>query len=316
IGMTTKEEDFVESVLVANSHEYLMFFTNLGKVYTKKTYRIPEASRTAKGTNIVNVLEKLAEDEKITAIIPIAGFADDEYLTMITKRGVIKRTRLSEYEYQRKGGKRALTLDEGDELLFIRHTRGEGDLLLATRSGLATRFNEETVRVMGRTARGVRGISLREDDEVVGVALVEEGKKLLTITENGFGKRCDFDDFRAMKNRGGHGVGCHNVNEKTGALSSIAAVSEEDDIMLITSAGVIIRTPVSGIPTYSRTAGGVIVMRLDEGVKVVTFTRLEREEETLREIAAAPADEEAPAVSATLPTAERETPDGETEDGV
>ena len=295
IGMTTKEEDFVENVLVANSHEYLLFFTNLGKVYTKKAYRIPEASRTAKGTNIVNVLEGLAEGEKITAIIPIAGFSADEFLTMVTKRGVIKRTRLSEYEYQRKGGKRALTLDEDDELLFVRHTHGEGELVLATRSGLATRFSEETVRVMGRTARGVRGITLRGDDEVVGVALVQEGKKLLTITENGFGKRCDFEDFRSMRNRGGLGVSCHSISEKTGALTAIASVSEEDDIMLITSAGVIIRTPVAGIPTYSRTAGGVIVMRLDEGVKVVTFTRLEREEDTLREIEAAPADETAAA---------------------
>ena len=299
MGMTTKEEDFVENVLVSSSHEYLMFFTNLGKVYTRKAYRIPEASRTAKGTNIVNVLE-LEEGEKITAIIPIAGFSDEEYLTMITKRGVIKRTLLSEYEYQRKGGKRALVLDEGDELLFVRHTKGGGDLILATKNGLATRFTEENVRVMGRVTRGVRGISLREDDEVVGVAIVEEGKQFLTITEKGFGKRSDFDEFRSMKNRGGLGVACHNISDKTGNLAAVASVDDEDDIMLITSGGVIIRTPVSGIPSYSRTAGGVIVMRLAEDEKVVTFTRLEKEEKIEEEIEAAPADEVETPVSAAI----------------
>ena len=312
-GMTTKEEDFLEDVIVANSHEYLMFFTNLGKVYTKKAYRIPEASRTAKGTNIVNVIEGLAEGEYLTAIIPIAAFSDTEYLTMVTKRGVIKRTLLSEYEYQRKGGKRALTLDEGDELLFIRHTKGGTDLLLATRSGLATRFTEENVRSMGRIARGVRGISLSEGDEVIGVVVVEEGKQFLTITENGYGKRSDFDDFRSMKNRGGRGVLCHNISEKTGNLAGIAAVTEDDDLMLITSDGVIIRTPASGIPVYSRTAGGVIVMRLDDDVRVVNLARLEREEDTLEEIASAPEGDELPAVTVAVPV-ETEDSEGDGED--
>ncbi len=285
-GMTTKEEDFVENVLVANSHENLLFFTNLGKVYMKKAYRLPEASRTAKGSNIVNILE-IEEGEKITAIIPIADFEGEEFLTMVTRRGVIKRTPIAEYAYQRKGGKRALTLDEGDELLYVRRTVGEEELMLATRSGLAVRFSEENARSMGRTARGVRGIRLSGDDEVVGVVVVDESKQLLTITENGFGKRCLFEDFRLMKNRGGHGVTCHKISEKTGGLASIATVSEDDDCMLITDAGVIIRTPVSGIPIYSRTAGGVIVMRLNEGVKVVTFARLEKEEEIEKEAAAA-----------------------------
>ena len=293
-GMATKEEDFVENVLVANSHDYLLFFTNFGKVYTKKAYRIPEASRTAKGTNIVNILERIEEGERVTAIIPIREFTDSEFLTMVTKRGVIKRTLLSEYEYQRVGGKRALTLDEGDELLFVRHTTGECELIIATRTGLAVRFHETEARAMGRIARGVRGISLREGDEVVGVAVCEEGKQLLTITENGYGKRCDYADFRLMKNRGGHGVACHNISDKTGMLASVASVSEEDDIMIITSDGVIIRTPCDGIPTYSRTAGGVIVMRLSEDVKVVTFARVESEEEIESEIENAPADEELP----------------------
>ncbi len=281
-GMTTKEEDFVENVIVANSHENLLFFTNLGKVYMKKAYRLPEASRTAKGSNIVNILE-ITEGEKITAIIPIADFEGEEFLTMVTRRGVIKRTPISEYAYQRKGGKRALTLDEGDELLYVKRTGGSEELLLATKEGLAVRFSEENVRSMGRTARGVRGIRLSESDEVVGVVLVDDKKQLLTITENGFGKRCEFEEFRLMKNRGGHGVSCHKISDKTGLLASIAAVSEDDDCMLITDGGVIIRTPVGGIPIYSRSAGGVIVMRLSAGVKVVTFARLEKEEEIEKE---------------------------------
>ena len=307
-GMATKEEDFVENVLVAGSHDYLLFFTNFGKVYTKKAYRIPEASRTAKGSNIVNILE-IEEGERVTAIIPIKEFSDSEYLTMVTKRGVIKRTLLSEYEYQRKGGKRALTLDEGDELLFVRHTTGECELIIATRTGLAVRFHETEARAMGRTARGVRGISLRGEDEVVGVAVCEEGKQLLTITENGYGKRCDYDDFRLMKNRGGHGVTCHNISEKTGALAAVASVKSDDDIMLITSDGVIIRTPCEGIPTYARTAGGVIVMRLSDDVKVVTFTRLESEEEIESEIESAPAEEEADKAPAVMPEAPAEGDD-------
>ena len=285
IGMTTKENDFIEKVLAVHSHSYLMMFTNKGKVHTRKAYQIPEASRTAKGSNIVNIIELLPE-EKITAMISVEGFGEGEYLTMVTKKGVIKRTLLTEYEYQRKGGKIALNLDEDDELVFVMHTHGECDIVLATRDGNAVRYTEANVRAMGRTARGVKGISLRGDDYVTGVAIVEEGKSLITITENGFGKRTDFDDFRVMKNRGGFGVTCHNLTEKTGKLCGIRTVGEEDDLMLITDSGTIIRTPVSGIPTYSRTAGGVIVMRLTEGQKLVNFTAVaheEPEEETVEE---------------------------------
>ena len=282
IGMTTKEEDFVENVIVCGSHDYLLMFTNYGKVYMKKVYRIPEASRTAKGTNIVNILEKLSDGEKITAVITVKEFSDAEYLTMVTKKGVIKRTLLSEYEYQRKGGKIALTLDEGDELLFVRHTVGECELMLATRAGMAVRFEETNVRSMGRTARGVRGITLSDGDEVVGVTLVDDEKQLITITRGGFGKRTPFADFRKMLHRGGHGVACHRISDKTGELASIATVSADDDIMMITNDGTIIRTPVAGIPTYSRTAGGVIVMRLSDGAELVTFARIEKEEEIER----------------------------------
>ena len=276
--MTTKEDDFVEDVIVANSHSHLMFFTNKGRVYAKKAYRIPEASRTAKGTNLVNIIE-LGEGEYVTAIIPITEFTEGEYLTMVTKMGVIKRTLLSEFEYQRRGGKIAINLDEDDELIFVRHTKGEESLILATRNGLAVRFDEENVRSMGRGARGVRGITLAGDDTVVGVCVVDETKTLLTITENGMGKRTDFSDFREMKHRGGRGVACHKINEKTGKLASIITVSEDDDIMLITNEGTIIRTSVSGINIYSRTAAGVIIMRLAEGSVINNVARLEKQEE-------------------------------------
>ena len=284
--MTTKEDDFVESVIVANSHAHLMFFTNKGRVYAKKAYRVPEAGRTAKGTNLVNIIE-LTEGEFVTAIIPITEFVEGEYLTMVTKLGVIKRTLLSEFEYQRKGGKIAINLDEEDELIFVRHTTGEESLILATGNGLAVRFDENNVRSMGRAARGVRGITLAEGDRVVGVCVVDEEKTLLTVTENGMGKRTPFSDFREMKHRGGRGVTCHNVSDKTGKLASIVTVSEDDDIMLITNEGTIIRTSVSGINVYSRTASGVIIMRLAEGSVINNVARLEKEEEIERESEAA-----------------------------
>ncbi len=278
IGMTTKEEDFVENMIVANSHAHLMMFTNTGKVYTKKVYRIPEAGRNAKGTNIVNILE-LAEGEKLTAVIPVDEFRAGEYLTMVTRMGVIKRTLLSEYEYQRKSGKRALSLDEGDELLFVRRTDGNQQIVLATHEGQGVRYEERNVRAMGRTARGVRGITLAAGDFVVGVAVVDNEKKLLTLTERGYGKRCDFDELRIMMHRGGKGVCVQNITDKTGKLASIATVSEEDDIMIITSDGTIIRTPAKDINTYSRTATGVIVMRLKDDALIYNFTCLPSEEE-------------------------------------
>ena len=282
IGMTTKEEDFVEDVIVANSHSLLMFFTNKGRVYTKKAYRIPEAGRQAKGSNLVNII-KLVEGEVVTAIIPITEFVEGEYLTMVTKRGVIKRTLLSAFEYQRESGKIAINLDEGDELIFVRHTTGEESLILATREGMAVRFDENNVRGMGRTARGVRGITLAEDDYVVGVALVDETKTLLTVTEGGMGKRTEFADFREMKHRGGKGVTCHKISEKTGKLATVITVAEDDDIMMITNEGTIIRTNVSGINVYSRTAAGVIVMRLAEGSSIINVARLDKEEDIEKE---------------------------------
>ena len=278
IGMTTKEDDFVKDVIVSNSHAHLMFFTNKGRVYSKKAYIVPEASRTAKGTNLVNIIE-LNEGEKVTAIIPVTEFVEGEYLTMVTKYGVTKRTLLSEFEYQRKGGKIAINLDEDDELIFVRHTKGNESLIIATREGCAVRFDENNVRAMGRAARGVRGITLTGDDCVVGVCVVDETKTMLTVTERGMGKRTEFSDFREMKHRGGKGVVCHNINDKTGKLAAIITVDADDDIMLITDEGTIIRMSVSGINTYSRTAAGVILMRLNDESRINNVARLEKQEE-------------------------------------
>ncbi len=305
IGMTTKDEDFIEMVQVVHSHAYLMLFTNLGKVYMKKAYQIPEASRTAKGSNIVNILEKMESGEKITAMISVPEFEENAYLTMVTKQGVIKRTLLAEYEYQRKGGKRALSLDEGDELVFVMLTHGDADLLLATHEGSAARFSESAVRPLGRTARGVRGVKLREGDYVVGAVRVDDAKQLITVTENGYGKRTPFEDFR-VKGRGGLGVTCHNLTDKTGLLAGIAAVDDGDDLMMITNLGTIIRTPVSQINTYSRTAAGVIVMRLAEGQSIANFSKVAHEEEREDE-AAADVVTEAPAEAVTEAPAEAVT---------
>ena len=305
-ALSMKDEDYVEQVMVVNSHSLLLIFTNFGKVYTTKVYRIPEASRTAKGTNVANIVE-LAEGERMTAFITVAEFEEDKYLTMVTKKGIMKRTSLMEFEYQRRGGKRAITLDEGDELYFVRLTDGESDLLIATRYAQAVRFEEKNVRAMGRLARGVIGIRMAEGDEVVGLVPVCDDKTLLTVTENGLGKRSPFDDFRTMKNRGGSGVACHKMSEKTGCLASVSAVSEDDDILLITNEGTMIRTAVTSIPVHSRATGGVIVMRLGEDAKIVTFARVEKEEETL---ALAEANENAE--EATSPTpAEAQTTDAQ-----
>lgn len=318
-GLSMKEDDFVEKVLVTDTHTNLLMFTNVGKVYTTRAYRIPEASRTAKGTHVANILE-LAEGEKITAFVTVDEFEKDAYLTMVTKSGTVKRTPLGEYEYQRKGGKIAMTLTDGDELLFVHKTTGSGELLIATRNGMAVRFAEQNARSMGRTAHGVRGIRLREGDEVVGVVAVDEAedKVLLTVTENGLAKRSPFEDFRQMKNRGGYGVGCHKLSEKSGRLAALTTVAEDDDIMLVTDAGTIIRTPVAGIPIHSRVSGGVIIMRLAEGAKIITVARLDKEEEIEEEAAEMEAEKAAEAAETVTPkpsVAEEDTERTGDEDG-
>lgn len=277
VGMTTKEEDFVERVITAGSHSNLLMFTSNGKVFTKKAYLIPEAGRTAKGTNIANLIE-IENGDKITALIDIETFDVQGYLTMVTKNGIIKRTKVSEYEYQRKGGKKAINLDDDDELVFVSYTTGENEIVIATRQGQAVRFFENNAREVGRTARGVIAIRLAENDCVVGAAIVDNSKQIITITEKGFGKRSSFDNY-PRHNRGGKGVICHKLSEKTGLLADIATVDENEDIMLITNDGTIIRTHVCDISVYSRSASGVIVMRPAEGSSIVNIAMVQNDED-------------------------------------
>ena len=308
IAMGTKDEDFIENILVANSHSYLLMFTDNGKIFVRKVYRIPESSRTAKGANLINIIE-IEKGEKVTAMIALEGFEENEYLVMVTRNGVIKRTRVKEYEYQRKGGKLAINLDEGDELIFVGHTKGDSDIIIASKNGQGVRFAESKVTIVGRTARGVRGIELRGDDKVCGAVIVDETKKLLTVTENGFGKRSEFSDFES-RNRGIFGVRAHNISDKTGTLATIGAVSEDEDIMAITDAGVVIRTPVSEVPVYNRSASGVRVMRIADGTKVakMTFTDAVDEEE----IAEGDTDADAPVTDTTTDTPVGDTPSTDT----
>lgn len=282
--MKTRDEDFVQSVIIANTHNYLMLFTNMGRVFMKKCYEIPEASKNSKGTNLVNIIE-LTKDEKVTAYLSIEDFKSSPYLTMITKNGIIKRTLLECYKNIRRSGLIAINLDEGDELLYVLRTDGNSQMLLATHKGFAVHFDESAARTLGRTARGVKAINLQDDDIVVGaVALCEnDERKILFISENGYGKRSSVSEF-PIHNRGGKGVTCHKVSDKVGLLAGIAAVDENDDVMLITNTGMIIRTRAEEISVYSRTASGVRVMRLaDEGMKIVSFTRVDKQEDDAEE---------------------------------
>ncbi len=268
-GMTRRDEDYVESLFTVSTHDYILFFTDKGKVFRIKGYEIPESQRAARGTAIVNVLP-LEQDEKVTTLIKLGGIVDEEgtYLTMVTKAGVIKRTRLSAYRNVRKSGLIAISLDEGDELKWVRLTGGEDELVVATKNGMSIRFKETDARELGRTARGVRAIELIGDDEVVGMEIVEEGKKLLTISSGGKGRRSEFSDYR-IQNRGGKGL----QNYKTDTVAGIKAVEDDDDIIAISSDGIIIRLSVNEVNVQNRTASGVKVMRLaNEDSRVVSFT--------------------------------------------
>ncbi len=281
-GMTTKEEDFVEQVIVADSHSYLMMFSNLGRVFRKKCYEIPEGSRTSKGTHLANILQ-LGEGEKITSVISVADYNDGSNLVLVTKYGVIKRIGLSEYDTRRQGGLYAITLDEGDELWFVLKTKGQDNVLVATRQGQGIRFKEEDVRSMGRHARGVKAMTLEDGDYIVGATVIdavaeEEGAKLATITQFGYGKKSEFSDFK-IQNRGGKGICCHKLSDKTGELAGIAVVYPGDDLMLITDSGIVIRFNGDEIPVYGRAAGGVIVMRTGENAGIIGFAVVKPEEE-------------------------------------
>ena len=277
-GMNRREEDFAEEIFICSTHDYVAFFSDKGRVYRLKGYEIQESSRTARGTNIINLLP-LEQGEKITAMVKLPALAEEEqYLVMVTKNGVIKRTRLSEYKNIRKSGLIAITLDEGDELKWVNLTNGEDDILVATKKGMGIRIDENQARPLGRSARGVRAINLREGDEVVGVAKFEEGASILTISENGKGRRTENDAYR-RQNRGGYGSTNYKVDDKKGLVAGVKSVHEDDDIIIISSDGIIIRTNVQDINAYSKYGSGVNVMRLQEGAKIVTFAVTPKEEE-------------------------------------
>lgn len=276
-AMATREEDFVRSIFNASTHDNILFFSNLGKVYKLKGYQIPEAGRAAKGQNIINLLE-IEPGEKITAMFPIREFTDDKYMVFVTKYGTIKRVVLSDLQNIRKVGLRALSLAEGDLLVDVRLTEGHENILIATHQGRAITFDETEVRAMGRQAAGVRGIRLAEDDYVVGAARARKGAQVLSVTENGYGKRTPVEDF-SIHHRGGGGILLHGLTDKTGLVAGIAVVDPENDIMMITDDGVIIRTPVEDIRQCGRNSQGVIVMRTGEDVKVISIARTDKEEE-------------------------------------
>ena len=283
-GMTTREEDFVEAVFSASTHDYILFFTSLGKVHRRKGYQIPEAGRTAKGTNLVNILP-LEPGEKVTAGITVRDF-DEDNLLFVTKQGTVKRVTLSCLNTARKAGIRALTLAENDELIAVMKTTGENEILLATRNGMAICFDENDVRIMGRDAAGVKGITLSGGDYVVGAGIVAEGKQLLSVTELGYGKRTELSEYmrlgengqRQPQQRGGKGLKNYNLTAKTGCVAGVAIVGGDDDVMLIENGGVIIRMPVSDINIYKRDTQGVILMRVEEGNRVISIERVDPEE--------------------------------------
>ena len=277
-AMTTREEDFVSTLFTCSTHDYILFFTNTGKVHRKKGYQIPEAGRTAKGTNIVNLLP-IEQGEKVTAMLHIRDFTDNEFLVFATRFGTVKRLTLSSLHTARKAGIRALNLDEGDELIAVCRTDGEQDVILVTHNGMAIRFQEQDVRCMGRDAVGVRGIRLKEEDYLVAGGVTSQGDSLLTITENGFGKRTAIEEY-TCQSRGGYGNKNYNITEKTGPVASAAIVEECDDALMISDDGTIIRTAVSGINLYGRVTQGVNIMTVPEGVKVISLaTTRENEEE-------------------------------------
>ena len=281
-----KEEDYVKTLNVASTHDHMLFFTDLGRVHHRKGYQIPEAGRTARGTAMVNVLP-LEPGETVTAMVVTREFHENEYLMMCTRKGTVKRIPFIALKPNRKGGIRALTLDEGDHLINVIRTAGNDNIILATREGMAICFNENDVRPMGRDAAGVRGIMLTGEDYVVGAEKAEEGKTLLTVTERGFGKRTELIEYlrtgpdgeKTPQSRGGKGLKNYNITPKTGMVAGCRVVGEDDDVMLIESGGVIIRIPASDVNIYKRDVQGVTVMRVDEGNVLVSMERIEKVEE-------------------------------------
>ena len=284
-GMQTLAEDYVEELFMTHTHHYIMFFTNTGRVYRLKGYEIPEASRTARGTAIINLLQ-LMPGEKISAVIPIEYYRDDAYLVMATKKGLVKKTSLREYNNVRKTGLAAITLREDDELIEVKFTDGNQEIILATKYGQCIRFSEDDVRGTGRTSMGVRGINLADQDEVIGMQLVPQGTDLLIVSEKGMGKRTVMEEF-TIQNRGGKGVKCYKITEKTGNVVGIKAVDEDDEIMIINTEGIIIRMFCSGISVLGRITSGVKLINLNENDTVASIAKVrdeEKEEKKRKEI--------------------------------
>ncbi len=288
-AMSTREEDFAEQVFVTSTHNQLLYFTNMGKVYMKKCYQIPEAGRTAKGTPIVNLLN-LDPGEKVSAIFPVTGLEDDMNLLIVTKGGIIKKTHFSEYQNIRQNGLRAVNLREDDELIAVMETSGEDAIMVGTSEGMSIIFREQDVRAMGRVATGVRAIRLRDGDFVVGAAIAAKGRQVLAITENGYGKRTEIEEYR-LQTRGGVGIKIMNVTDKTGKLIGLKVVDGDEEIMLINDAGVVIRMSVDEISLIGRSTQGVRLMRVDEDTKVVCVELIlesEEAEEVEEDIQASP----------------------------
>lgn len=280
-GLTRREDDIVQTMFTASTHDYITFFTTRGRIFKLKGYEIPEGSRTSKGMNIINLLP-LEADEKISSMNRVSADDDYKYLCMFTRNGIIKRSSLDEYNNIRRTGVIAITLDEGDELAWVKMTSGDDDLIVATRKGMSIRFNENDARPIGRTARGVKAIELAEGDEVVGMTVVEPGKTILTVSETGYGRRSEFDNYR-VQSRGGKGLINYHT-EKFGDVAAVTSVSDRDDIILIASDGIIIRIPAEGISTFARPSKGVRVMRVTEGERLVTITPVEHDEDEAQEL--------------------------------
>lgn len=310
-GMTRRDEDFVSDIYTCSTHDYLMFFTNKGKVYRIKGYEIPEGSRTSRGTNVVNILP-LEQNEKITCVIKTSDIAaENKYYVMVTRNGIIKRTEYNAYINVRKSGLIAINLDEGDELAWVKITNGSDDLILATRNGMSIRFNEEDARSMGRTARGVKAIALDEGDQVVGMVVAEEGKDILTVSQSGLGRRTDVSEYR-IQTRGGKGLRNYYC-DKNGPVAGFEKVDSENDIILITDSGIIIRIPADQISKQSRYAGGVKVMRVDEETSIIGIAAVEKEEESEQDSDSAAENELSAQTDETVETADLPQPDPEKE---
>ncbi len=271
-GMETIDDDYIEDLLMTTSHHYLMFFTNKGRVYRMKGYEIPEAGRTSRGTAIINLLQ-LQPEEKVTAVIPLRDYKEDEYLCMATKKGIVKKTSILDYENIRKTGLTAINLREDDELIEVKMTDNEKDIILVTKYGQCIRFSEKDVRSTGRNSIGVIGMNLAANDEVVGMQLDTQGEMLLFVSEKGMGKCTLMEDF-TVQNRGGKGVKCYKITEKTGNIVGVKAVNKNNEIMIITTEGIIIRIPIAGISVLGRVTSGVKLMNLEDEVKVASFTKV------------------------------------------